>query len=175
MGNDGGLVTHPTARPPADIATLFDAEGSAIFSYLLLRCGSRSVAEDLTSETFLAAANAASSGTTNTITPAWLQTVAKRRLVDHWRAQFSQRRRLERLERQTVPPTETDADPDGRVEAALDSLPDRQRAVLVLRYLDEFSVSEVAAALGLGYKATESLLSRARRSFATAYGAHDGT
>ncbi len=168
-------MKRSTGRASPDIAALFSAEGPDIFAYLLVRSGSRSVAEDLTSETFLAAAKAASTGKADTVTPAWLQTVAKRRLVDHWRSSFSQRRRIERLERESLRHPAADRDPEGRVEAALDSLPDRQRAVLVLRYLDDFSVSEVAEALGLGYKATESLLSRARGSFAHAYGATDAS
>ena len=53
--------------------------------------------------------------------------------------------------------------------SALERLPDRQRAALVLRYLDEFSVTEVADAMDLTYTAVESLLARGRRSFATAY------
>lgn len=168
-------MKRSTERAAPDIAALFSAEGPAIFSYLLLRCGSRSVAEDLTSETFLAAAKASSTGNAEAVTPAWLQTVAKRRLVDHWRASFSRRRRVERLANESLRQPAVDSDPDGRVEAALESLADRQRAVLVLRYLDDFSVTEVAEALGLGYKATESLLSRARRSFAHAYGETDAS
>ena len=55
------------------------------------------------------------------------------------------------------------------VLAALDSLPVRRRSVLALRHVDEHSVSEVAEALALSYRATESLLARARRSFRAAY------
>jgi RNA polymerase sigma factor (sigma-70 family) len=52
---------------------------------------------------------------------------------------------------------------------ALRSLPERQRLALSLRYLDEHSVAEVAEALGTTYRAAESVLARARSSFATAY------
>ena len=57
------------------------------------------------------------------------------------------------------------------VESALAELPGEQRIVLVLRYLDQLSVREIASAIGRSEKATESLLSRAREVFRRAYGA----
>jgi RNA polymerase sigma-70 factor (ECF subfamily) len=163
------VVNGAQAPASLDLTALFRAEAAPIFGYLLLRCGSRAMAEDLAGETFLAASRLFSMGRGSEVTPAWLRTVAHRRLVDHWRSSSAGRRRTDRLvaERrcEDVPPN----DPDRRVDRALASLPERQRAVLVLRYLDDHSVSEVAGALALTYKAAESLLSRARASFATAY------
>jgi RNA polymerase sigma-70 factor (ECF subfamily) len=162
-------VNGAGAPASLDLTALFRAEATTIFGYLLLRCGSRAVAEDLTGETFVAASRLFASGRGSEVTPAWLQTVARRRLVDHWRSTSAHRRRVERLAFDRRPEAAPVGDPDGRVEQALGSMPDRQRAVLTLRYLDEYSVSEVATSLGLSYKATESLLARARASFATAY------
>ena len=51
------------------------------------------------------------------------------------------------------------------VHATLDALPARYGSALELRYLDELTVPEVADRLGLPYKTTESLLSRARNAF----------
>jgi RNA polymerase sigma-70 factor (ECF subfamily) len=48
------------------------------------------------------------------------------------------------------------------VEAALAALPERQRAALVLFHFEEMSGRDAAAALNLGEKAFESLLTRAR-------------
>lgn len=152
------------------LAALFRAEVSTVFGYFVLRCGSRQLAEDLTSQTFMAASEHFAKGRGSEVTPAWLQTVASRRLIDHWRSSGAQRRRFDRLralrseERGPAPP-----EPHADVLAALDALPERQRAVLVLRYLEEFSVREVAEALEITYKAAESLLGRARLSFIDAY------
>ena len=152
-----------------DLATIFETEVQAIFGFFVVRCGSRAVAEDLTAETFSAASRAFADGRGAQVSPAWLRTVARRRLIDHWRALTSQDRTVERLAAIRVESPAPDIDPDGRIDVALDSLPDRQRAALVLRYLDDFSTSEVAEVLALSYKATESLLARARASFAKAY------
>jgi RNA polymerase sigma-70 factor (ECF subfamily) len=51
------------------------------------------------------------------------------------------------------------------VHATLDHLPGRYGEVLEWKYIQGLSVDEIAARLGLGYKAAESLLSRARAAF----------
>lgn len=51
------------------------------------------------------------------------------------------------------------------VQATLDHLPGRYGEVLEWRYIEGIAVSEIADRLGVGYKAAESLLTRARQSF----------
>ena len=53
----------------------------------------------------------------------------------------------------------------GLVQATLDHLPGRYGDALEWKYIEGLSVSEIADRLGLGYKAAESLLSRARQAF----------
>jgi RNA polymerase sigma-70 factor (ECF subfamily) len=52
-----------------------------------------------------------------------------------------------------------------RVRLALDHLPGRYGDVLEWRYIQELPVAEIAERLGVGYKAAESLLTRARAAF----------
>ena len=56
------------------------------------------------------------------------------------------------------------------VAATLDALPGRYGDALEWKYIDGLSVREIARRLGLGEKAAESLLTRARESFRTAIG-----
>lgn len=51
------------------------------------------------------------------------------------------------------------------VQATLDHLPGRYGDVLEWKYIDGLPVDEIAARLGVGYKAAESLLTRARQAF----------
>jgi RNA polymerase sigma-70 factor (ECF subfamily) len=51
------------------------------------------------------------------------------------------------------------------VQATLDHLPGRYGDALEWKYIEELSVDEIAARLGVGYKAAESLLTRARQAF----------
>jgi RNA polymerase sigma-70 factor (ECF subfamily) len=51
------------------------------------------------------------------------------------------------------------------VHVALDSLPEHYASVLEWKYMLGMSVGDIAARLGMSYKATESLLTRAREAF----------
>ena len=51
------------------------------------------------------------------------------------------------------------------VRLTLDHLPGRYGDVLEWKYIEEQSVDEIAGRLGVGYKAAESMLSRARAAF----------
>lgn len=51
------------------------------------------------------------------------------------------------------------------VHSTLDQLPERYGDALEWKYMENLTVDEVARRLGVGYKATESLLSRARAAF----------
>jgi RNA polymerase sigma-70 factor (ECF subfamily) len=56
-----------------------------------------------------------------------------------------------------------------RVRTTLDHLPGRYGDALVWKYLEGESVGEIARRLGLGYKAAESHLTRARQAFRDAF------
>jgi RNA polymerase sigma-70 factor (ECF subfamily) len=66
-----------------------------------------------------------------------------------------------------APPADARLDASRRsaaVAAAVRALPDRQRAAIVLTYYEGVPNAEAAAILGLGVKAVESLLVRARQA-----------
>ena len=60
------------------------------------------------------------------------------------------------------------------VQSTLDHLPGRYGDVLEWKYILELSVDEIADRLGIGYKAAESLLSRARAAFREGFAAIAG-
>lgn len=141
-----------------------------VFGFVLARSGNRAIAEDVTTEVFLAAARAIGGDDPAQVTRSWLLTTARRRLIDQWRRSSVQRNTVARLvhEPASEPSDPTSIDRE-RVHRALAALSDPQRLALTLRYLDDHSVAEVADALELGYTAAESLLARARRSFRRAW------
>ena len=55
------------------------------------------------------------------------------------------------------------------VQRVLDHLPPHYADALEWKYIDELTVQEIAQRLGLGTKAAESLLTRARRAFGEAF------
>ena len=79
----GGDQPRPAASDP--VVAIYRVALPQVFGYLLPRCGSAALAEDLTSETFLAAVNASRQGSLTEVSTAWLVGVARHKLVDHWR------------------------------------------------------------------------------------------
>ncbi len=59
--------------------------------------------------------------------------------------------------------------------AAIEELPERQRAALTLRHFAEVGNEEAAAALGVSVEAMESLLARARRGLKASLAARLGS
>lgn len=150
----------------AELSALFRNHAAEIYGMVLARCGDRSVAEEVLAQTFEAAAvHLATRG--EDVTVGWLVTVARRRLVDHWRRQRRSTELAARL-RPRSSDAEVPRDVDPGIWRALASLSPRQRAVLVLRYVDDLPVPEVATRLGLSERAAESMLVRARASLRSA-------
>jgi RNA polymerase sigma-70 factor (ECF subfamily) len=165
-----------SASPDPDEAAralldLYDEALPSVYGYFVRRCGDRGAAEDLTSETFLAAMDAARKKKPPPIALPWLLGVARHKLADHYR------RRHDRL---SVPvaelpePVESADDWDAELdrivaESVLTRLSEPHRTVLALRYMDDCSVPECAELIGRTVHATEALLVRARRAFKQHY------
>jgi len=152
---------------------LYDRAMSDVFGYLLRRCQSASVAEDLTAETFLAAASAVKRGTVDRLTVAWLITVARNKLVDHWRRLSREERTLQLATSGAASTEEPEWDEgldEPRAMQVLGALGPHHRIALTLKYLDGFTVPQVAEQLGRTEHATEALLARARSAFRKLYG-----
>ena len=80
------MTAAPEARAAGDaLLAGYDRALPQVYGYLVARCGSPAVAEDLSSEVFLAAVAAIEAGTLREPTVAWLIGVARHKLVDHWR------------------------------------------------------------------------------------------
>jgi RNA polymerase sigma-70 factor (ECF subfamily) len=76
---------------------------------------------------------------------------------------------LHAIELQAIDITVERRDMAALVQRVLDYLPQHYGSALEWKYLDELSVREIATRLGMGEKAAESLLTRARRAFRDAF------
>jgi RNA polymerase sigma-70 factor (ECF subfamily) len=168
---------------------VYDTALPQVDGYLMGRRGRRRIAEELTSETFLAAADAVRRApppsdarrtphaALRTIDVGWVIGVARHKLVDHWRRRAREERGLRAVASVELPAVQDpwDARLDGlRAAQTLDRLAPQHRLALTLRYLDDLPVAQVAALLGPGPHATEALLVRARTAFRADYTASDG-
>jgi RNA polymerase sigma-70 factor (ECF subfamily) len=103
---------------------------------------------------------------------AWLQRTGRAPHVELTEDLPSARMTLDAVARLAGANPETEA---GRreisqlVHVTLDQLPARYSQVLEWKYIQELPVDEIARRLGVGYKAAESLLTRARDAFREAF------
>ena len=143
-----------------------------VYGYLLPRCGSAALAEDLTADTFMAAVSAVTQHGMTEVTVPWLVGVARHKLVDHWRRSAREERGVAAAAGQAAgsvdDPWENWFDTEAAF-SALSRLSGPQRAALTLRYLDGLPVAEVSAHLGRSLHATETLLARARAALRRVY------
>ncbi|MEN9643560.1 MAG: hypothetical protein RL238_229 [Actinomycetota bacterium] len=143
------------------LRTLYERTLVDVHRYASRLCGGdRARTEELVQETYLALVRHARSNPTEPIGIGWLMVTCRHRFIDDERSQQRRRHRetVVALERPVV----AEASADSGVLGALATLPAMQCAALVLRYVDDLPVDEVAREIGKSVRATESLLVRAR-------------
>lgn len=164
-------LREPASNRSHVLLTVFDEALPKVYGYMLSRSGDQALAEDLTADTFMAAAAAVWNGSAPTPTTRWLTGIARHKLADHWRRVDREQRALRLVEASEA----TEDDPwDARLDVirareVLAGLRPQHRAALTLRHVDGLSVPEVATHLGRTVHATEALLSRARAAFRDRY------
>jgi RNA polymerase sigma-70 factor (ECF subfamily) len=151
----GLRVDRPT------FASVAERELDAVHRYLLFLTGNRSVAEDLTGETFEKAFRTWRRFDPGRGTPrAWLCRIARSVALDHFRAEERRRRREERYSRGAVEIVDEVLGPSA-LEAALGQLSPAEREVVALRVLLDLDGPTAARVLGISPTACSTRLSRA--------------
>lgn len=141
--------------------------------FIARRIGERERAADLTAEIFLAAIESAEGYRPGSGTPrAWLYGIARVVIANDARRRDAEREREDRWRGSALLDSDDAARIDARLDAAarsrdlyaaMDRLPEAERAVLELVALDELTVAEAAAAAGLRPVTARVRLHRARR------------
>lgn len=153
---------------------LYDHYVTGIFRFIYYRVGSRQLAEDLTSETFVRGLRSIQRFTwQGKDFAAWLTTIARNLITDHFK---SSRSRLE-FTTETVPEGRaTAASPESEVLAlisnemlfeAVNALPPEQRDCILMRFIQGMSIAQTAAAIGRSEGAIKQLQLRAVRSLSS--------
>ena len=140
------------------MSDLFRAHWPAVFGYIHRRTANRALAEDLAQETFVRA-TAAFLGWRGGSPLAWLLVIARNVVADHHR----RGRPLVPLE-EALPPAEEFPHTRLEVRDLLARLPEPDRRLLEMIYLDGFTHSEVAAMTSRTPAAIRTAVWRARES-----------
>jgi RNA polymerase sigma factor (sigma-70 family) len=137
----------------AVLGNAFHENVTKIYRFIYAKVGNQAAAEDLTSQVFLKAVRWLAEDHSADSVRAWLYTTARSTIVDYWR---------ELSHFQSVPLDEAAAllfcgqDPEQEVARSrerarriLDALPEREGAVLRLRFLHGYTAVEIGRVLGI--------------------------
>jgi RNA polymerase sigma-70 factor, ECF subfamily len=158
--HDERSLIEAAQADPARFVDLYERCFHRVYAYVARRAASRAEAEDITSEVFeQALANLRKYEWRGVPFVAWLYRIAANALTDRWR-------RDARDSHDPLPDV-----PDGReaedierramVFQLVGRLPDAQRRVIEMRFVDERSIREIAAALDRSEGAVKQLQLRA--------------
>lgn len=161
------VVSAGRGGGPASFEELYGAHFTDLAVQLYAYFGDRQEAQDVVQEAFCRALARWSRVSRYEDPVAWVRRVAWNLAISRWRRTRTALAVLARLHRQ----------PGGRVEgpdpdrvalvAALATLPARQRRVVVLHYLADLPVAEIADQLGVPSGTVKSWLHRGRAALAT--------
>lgn len=149
------------------LRSLYDANVEEVYRYVFRRCRDHSLAEDITQDVFVAAIRSHGDGE---LTIGWLLRTARNRLIDIIRRSdvFERKLRLLGSGRAGESLDGAIAMSDRvEVDAAMKALNKQHRLILMLHYVDDLSIDELAQDLGRSRKGTEALLTRARAALRT--------
>ena len=161
----GGRVAEfrEVVRDEAAFRTWYEVTLPRVYGYLFQRCGrNHDLAEELTQATFEDVLRSRQRYDGRTDVAAWMIGIARHRLADHFRSGERSERRFLRLLRQAPSHYVSEPEHDSVVWETLERLPPAQRAALILRYVDDLPVRDVARLMRRSEGAVESLLSRGR-------------
>jgi RNA polymerase sigma-70 factor (ECF subfamily) len=151
-----------------DLEALYRQHAPAVFRYALSITRRRDLAEDLTSEAFLALHRELSTIDPSQL-PGWLITVVRNRARDLWRRRLVEERHVEQERVAPAPPAGAVALEDWILNAA--ELKPVHRACLMLRYVWGMSRAEIAAETGLSETQVKGHLQYALELLRKAHGA----
>lgn len=172
--NDDTLMARVALRDGAAFRTLIDAYAVRPHRIAYRMLGDATEAEDITQETLLRLWNQAEKWQPGGAgVSAWLGRVATNLCLDRLRRRkfASDEEVPERAD--DAPGADEQVDEErlrARTVAAVQALPDRQRAAIILTYYEDYSNMAAAGALDMNIKAFESLLLRARTALRAALG-----
>jgi RNA polymerase sigma-70 factor (ECF subfamily) len=161
----------------------FDIHFPRLYRFALTRVGDQDAAEEIVQVTLIQAIRRLATFRGEAALFTWLVTICRREIAA-WFERTGRRptvsleedlpdvrASLEALANLAAGPDETTHRQEVArlVRVALDFLPARYGDVLEWKYIEEHSVSDIAARLGLSPKAAESMLTRARQAFREAF------
>lgn len=173
--DDAALVKEASKRGlPGQLAfeRLVDRHQGWLVRLLMHLLGSRSDAEDVAQEAFVRAFLAIDDCSDGDKFRGWLRVIA-RRLAFNYRRDARTRARYEErsatLQENTAPAAAKQIEGRDLLEQTLIRLSYPYREIMVLRFVEELAIKDIAVVLEIGQSAAKMRLARARADFAREY------
>ena len=159
MYNEDLSVLITKAREnPAAFGRLYDLYVQPVFRYLFQRVGSQQDAEDLTSQTFIAAYESLTHYRGQKHFAAWLFSIARHKLMDYYRHKSSQpqMKELEEVPKEEDTLGKIILDEDlSQLRSLIQHLSNDEQDLIYLRYLAGLSYIEIAELLDKNMEAVK--------------------
>jgi RNA polymerase sigma-70 factor, ECF subfamily len=168
---DDRLLIEAAQADPARFVDIYERYVERIYAFVSRRTENRAAAEDITSQVFEQALAAIGRFEWRGVpVVAWLFRIASNALADHWR----ERSRDVHEAPPDVPGPREVKDIERRIALYqyVEQLPDLQRRVIRMRFVEEKSIREVAAALDRSDGAVKQLQLRALENLRKSMGGH---
>lgn len=169
------LVEKAKNGDQSAIAQLYEATSKAVYFTALKIVGNPSDAEDIAQDTYVTAISKLSDLKDNATFPKWIKTIAANTAKNYMTKKKPMLFNTDEDEEATLGSIPEDSDefiPDQAadkketcrlVSEMIDSLPEKQRAALIMFYYDEMTISEIAKAMGTNDNTIKSRLNYARK------------
>ncbi len=169
------MVTQPMDEAPVlraaeDFAAFFRREYRPVLGLAAVLTGSRSVAEELAQDAFLAALRSWERVAGLDNPGAWVRRVVANRSVSAFRRRVAEAKALLRWGQPDAAAAALDAEAKIDLWREVRRLPGRQAQAVALTYLHDLARREVAEILGCSEETVKTHLERARRTLATRLG-----
>jgi len=160
-GSSASLIAEARAGSPNALSALYLEHGAALFRLAYRLVGAREDAEDVVHDMFVGLPDALRRYEERGSFAAWLKRVTARMALMRLRSRKRRREvSLDDAAGQAEPPRASERD---GLQAAVNTLPDHLRAVLILKEIEGYSHAEVGELLGISAGASRVRLNRAMR------------
>jgi RNA polymerase sigma-70 factor, ECF subfamily len=161
--NDADLVQRAKDGDKTAFVVLYERYQPLVFSYVYYRVDDQAQAEDIAAEVFVRMVAKIHSYRATSPLLAWLYTIARNLIIDHYRQTSRVSPLNERTAMSNFDPTEEAHRRmrESELRVALKRLSEEQRQVVLLKFIERRSNMQIAALLGKTEGAVKSLQHRA--------------